>query len=316
MTPARTRDLGPILRHRYGKKVRKLCLRLGATCPNRDGTRGRGGCAFCAERQWPAPPPIAEQLRRGQEKLGADTAVVAYLQDHTATHLPPERLDEILIEVRQSPRVVAITVGTRPDALPPAILEVLCRHAAAVDLLVEVGLQTASDPTLRFIGRMHDVPCFEGAVARLHRAGLRVGAHVILGLPTPGAGKLLLTEGPAAATDTARLLGRLGVEAVKIHNCHVLRGTRLEALFAQGLFAPPELDGYLERLIPFLEHLPAQTEIHRLTGEARYPALVAPAFTAEKQRTLQRIRAELEVRDVWQGSRASNAAGGPSPSSL
>jgi hypothetical protein len=254
---------------------------------------------------------VAEQLRSGLEKLGPDAAVIAYLQDHTATHLPPERLDRILTEVRRSAQVVAITVGTRPDAVPPATVEVLSLHAAAVDLLVEVGLQTASDETLRFLGRMHDVRCFEEAVARLHGSGLRVCGHVILGLPSPGPGERILPEGPDRAAATAQLLGRLAVEAVKVHNCHVLRGTRLEDLHAHGLFAPPDLEGYLERLIPFLEHLPAETEIHRLTGEARYPALVAPAFTTEKHRTLRRIRAELEVRDVWQGSRATPARPDP-----
>ena len=103
------------------------------------------------------------------------------------------------------------------------------------------------------------------------------------------------------ASATARLLGRLGVEAVKLHNCHVLQGTPLADLHRRGRYRPPDLDEYIERLIPFLEHLPPTTEIHRLVGEARPPRLIAPAFTADKARTLERIRAALIERDTWQG---------------
>jgi hypothetical protein len=320
----RTRDVGPLLRARFGQAVRKLPLRVGATCPTRDGTRGSRGCLFCAGT--PASElSLEQQLEAGLARLG-DVAVIAYLQDHTATHLPAAQLDRILARLRACRRIVRIAIGTRPDCLPEPVLDVLARHGAAPldggpDLLVELGLQTADDHILSFVGRLHTASDFSDAVRRLHREHLAVCAHVILGLPSPqgeprgvwrGKGRTgalcaqdgaLSPEPVAGAIRTARLLGELGVEAVKIHNCHVLRDTELAALFFEGRYTPPTLDGYIDRLAGFLEHLPSTVEIHRLVAEARPPDLVAPEFCADKSRTLQQIRAELERRDVWQGSK-------------
>jgi len=191
------------------------------------------------------------------------------------------------------------------------VLALLQRIAAERELLVELGLQSADDEVLRALGRQHDVACFAGAVEALHARGARVCAHVVLGLPAPRPDGTLRPEGRNGAAASARLLGALGVEAVKLHNCHILAGTGLARLHAEGRFEPPGLERYLELVIAFLEELPAVVELHRLTGEARPPALIAPAFTAEKARTLQRLRALLEERDVWQGSRAGRAAGAP-----
>ncbi len=285
--------------------MRKICLRLGTTCPNRDGTLGSGGCIFCAEEDRPIPAPsVDQQMAAGLARLKRGTKAIVYLQDHTATYLPAPRLDRILTSARSYDQVVAIHVGTRPDCLPDEILEVLRRHATAVDLLVELGLQTARESTLELVGRRHDLECFVQAVGRLHRRVIAVCAHVVLGLPAgqPGSGPLV-PESAEDAVATARLVGSLGVEAVKVHHCHVLRGTPLATLYEQGRYEPPSQEGYLERLIAFLEHLPAETEIHRLMGEASAPSLLAPSFTARKSRTLQWIRDELKRRGVYQGSR-------------
>jgi uncharacterized protein len=312
---ARVREIGPLLRERHGRAVRRVGLRVGASCPNRDGTLGRGGCLFCGEAEPGEPPPMQEQLARALARLAPDHAAIGYLQDHTATHAPVARLEAALQALVDCPRVVGIVVGTRPDALPRPVLEALHAAARRKDLLVELGLQSADDEVLRFARRMHGVACFGEAVRELHRRGLRVGAHVILGLPRPGAGGLA-PEGKDGARATARLLAGLGVEAVKIHNCHALRGTALAELRGQGRFEPPDLPAYLELLVTFLEHLPPEVEVHRLCGEARPPALLAPAFTAEKSRTLQLIRATLEKRDTWQGRLAGSNAFIDTPGNL
>lgn len=282
--------------------MRKICLRLGTSCPNRDGTLGRGGCIFCADGEARPAPPVEQQLRAGLERLPVGTRVIAYLQDHTATHLPAARLDEVLEQLSGQEQVVALHVGTRPDSLPNEILEVLRRHGARRELLVELGLQSACEATLAFNRRQHTVQHFCRAVQQLHRCGLQVCAHVVLGLPTPRDGGALVAEPAAGARRTARLLNSLGVEAVKIHNCHVLRHTELARIHSQGRFDPPRLEGYMERLFAFLALLDPQTEIHRLMGEARPPLLLAPEFTGHKNRSLQQIRRQMEQRDVRQGS--------------
>jgi hypothetical protein len=128
---------------------------------------------------------------------------------------------------------------------------------------------------------------------------------VVLGLPRPLPGGDLGREGPAEAAATAGLLASLGVEAVKVHNCHVLRGTPLARLYQQGRYEPPGLAAYMDALAALLARLPGSVEIHRLMGEARPPLLLAPAFTGDKARSLQRIRRELQHRGVVQGSELS-----------
>jgi radical SAM protein (TIGR01212 family) len=300
----RARELGPLLRARHGGPVRKLGLRLPARCPNRDGTLGTDGCLFCAEESEP-PPPLEAQVEAGL--LRGSGPLIAYLQGGTATAgIRAEELREILARLRAEPRIVAIHVGTRPDALPPAMLEVLADDARRGELLVELGLQSANDETLRLCRRRHGVACFVSATRALQARGVRVCAHVILGLPTLAARpeeSLLPAEDEEGAAATARLLAQLEVSAVKLHNAHVLEGTGLARFYRSGRYRPPELEGYLERLIAFLSHLPEAVEIHRLVGEARLPRLIAPAFTAEKARSLAWIRSELERRDVRQGAR-------------
>jgi radical SAM protein (TIGR01212 family) len=237
------------------------------------------------------------------ERLPPATSFIAYLQDHSATHLPPDLLDRYLTTIREAHKFVGVTIGTRPDCLDDAVLSVLQRHASGgPPLLVELGLQSACDATLELINRCHDVAAFRSAVTALHERKIRVCAHVILGLPTPGSEPgAIAVEGADHAQATAALIDALGVEAVKVHNCHVLRRAPLAKLHAEGRYTPPSLEAYIELLIAFLERLPAEVEVHRLVGEAPSPLLIAPTFTADKIRTLQQIRDALEQRDVWQG---------------
>jgi radical SAM protein (TIGR01212 family) len=209
--------------------------------------------------------------------------------------------------VAEPSQVVAVHLGTRPDCLSKPVLRLLEKHARDKAILVEIGLQTANETTLHFLRRMHGLQCFQTAVGDLHAAGLPVCAHVILGLPTPQGDGQLAIEGIEQAAATADYLAELEVEAVKLHNCQVLLGTALAELYDRGQYIPPDFEGYLQRLIAFLKHLPERTEIHRLVGEATPPLLIAPEFTAHKAKTLQRLRAELELRGIHQGSHCQSS---------
>lgn len=286
--------------------MHKVTLRAGFDCPNRDGTVGRGGCVFCYERalypsRGPAHGPIAEQLEAGlavaRERFGAKRAV-AYFQNGSATYTDSGSLRRLCRQAIAHPGIVGLSVGTRPDCLPPPVVEVLAEIARERPVWVEIGLQTACDRTLALLNRNHTARDFEQAVGRCQRAGLEVVAHVILDLPG---------EGPDDVRRTASLLNRLGVAGVKIHNLHVLRDTVLANWYRQGRLRLRSLEQYAELAAGFLELLDPAMVIHRLTGEGPARLMLAPAWGRNKQRILQAIEHKLHDRNSYQGKHYERA---------
>ncbi len=294
--------LGPWLRRRFGGPVVKLPLDAGLSCPNRDGTIGRGGCSFC-------PPsgsgtgrggePLERQLADGLARLAARAhrrgqappQALAYYQAFSATHAPAPRLEALLAPALAAP-VVGIIVSTRPDCLDPPRLEVLARAAERKPLWLELGLQSASDQTLAALGRGHDFACFAGAVEQARQAGLEVVAHVILGLPG---------EMPEHTAATAEALAGLGVWGVKLHQLMVLEGARLAAEFAAGRLRPWSRERWARAAAEFLGRLPRRTLIHRLVADPGRDRLIAPAWAGDKDAALSALADELERRDLKQG---------------
>jgi hypothetical protein len=189
--------------------------------------------------------------------------------------------------------VVGLSIGTRPDCLTPEILELLAEIAQERLLWLELGLQSVHNRTLNLINRGHDVDCFTQAVQTAAHRGLEVVAHVILGLPG---------EGPEDMAATARYLGGLPLQGVKIHLLYVVRGSALEAMYAAGAYRPLEEKEYVRIVADFLELLPPRLVIHRLTGDPHPEELVAPAWCRHKSRVLSGIREELARRGSRQGS--------------
>ena len=296
----RIRSISSHLAERHGGRVQRVLVRGGFGCPNRDGRAGTGGCTFCdftanwADRSG-ARPGVAEQLADGISRIGPRTGArkfLAYFHDGSATDAPVERLAALYHEALAQPGVVGLAIGTRPDCLPDAVLDLLGRIHARADLWLEIGLQTASDVTLARINRGHDVRCFEDAVRRAHDRGLVVCAHVVLGLPG---------EGRAQARATAGLLTRLGVQGVKLHNFHVLAGAPCAAAFRAGEFTVPERLEYAALAADFIENIPPTVVVHRLAASARTERLVAPDWTADRWAGRQAVLDELERRESWQG---------------
>lgn len=297
------------LRRRFGCRVRRIPLDAGFTCPVRDGTLSTGGCLYCDERgasSSDAGLPVGEQLRRGIEtarrRLGAEK-FIAYFQAFTGTYAAPGELSRLYAEGTDHPDVVGLSIGTRPDCAPDPVLDVIAPFASRMETWIEYGLQSSHDETLRRVGRGHTAADFADAALRTSARGIRVCAHLIIGLPG---------ETDGMVRETARFVASLPVDGVKIHLLHVLRGTPLEAAYRDGGLALLSRDAYARLACDVLELLPPSMVIQRLTGEAPPDRLVAPAWALRKQEVLAAIRDELARRGTRQGARWS--PGSPAPS--
>jgi len=295
------RDLNTYLRERFGVRVQKVTLDAGLTCPNRDGRVGVGGCLYCNARgsgtgAWARGQTITEQLQEGMARLARRykaSRFIAYFQSFSNTYAPLDTLRALYQEALVFPEVAGLSIGTRPDCLSPEILDLLAGLARERLLWVELGLQSAHDETLKLINRGHDVSCFTQAVREAAARGLEVVAHVILGLPG---------EGPAEMAATARYLGGLPLQGVKIHLLYVVRGSGLEEMYRAGNYRPLEEEEYVSLVVDFLELLPPHLVIHRLTGDPHPEELVAPTWCLDKSRVLIGIKEELARRGSRQGS--------------
>lgn len=291
--------LSPYLKNRFGCKVYKLSLSAGCTCPNRDGTSGTRGCIFCSgsgEFAASGTASIPEQLEQAKFILGKkakNAKFIAYFQEFTNTYGAPSRLEPLFDAAIEPSDVVALSIATRPDCLPEEILAMLSRLRAKKPVFVELGLQTMHEKTAANIRRGYPLPVFEEAVRKLHALGIEVVAHMILGLPG---------ETPEMMEKTARYLGTLGVDGVKLHLLHVLRGTDLEAEYRAGRFQTLELNDYLTILERCIENLPPRVVLHRLTGDGAKRDLIAPLWSADKKRVLNEINRRFDADGVFQGS--------------
>jgi radical SAM protein (TIGR01212 family) len=295
------------LRARFGGKVARVTIDAGFTCPNVDGTVTTGGCVFCDNRSFSPNrrlprSTVRAQVERGVALLGRRYGAerfLAYFQAATNTHAPVERLRRLYDEALDHPQIVGLAVGTRPDSVPDSVLDLLQEYARTRYVLLELGLQSIHDRSLEWMNRGHNAAAFLDAVHRCEDRGFDVCAHVILNVPG---------ESHADMLATADALAALPVQAVKIHNLHVVRGTPLEEMFRRGEVRLFERDEYVEVLCDFLERLPPEMVIQRLSGDAPPDYLVAPAWCADKPALLRAIHNELGGRDSWQGRRLAAAA--------
>ena len=293
------RALSPYLRERFGCKVYKLALSSGCTCPNRDGTLDTRGCTFClgsGEFAASARLSVAEQLESARRLVSfkaSDAKYIAYFQDHTNTYAPPSYLRPMFREAIRQPDVVALSIATRPDCLPPEILALIRELAEIKPVWVELGLQTIHARTAGAIRRCYTLDVFDKAVSDLRSAGAEVIVHQILGLPGE-------TEQDMA--ETARYIGQSGAVGIKLHLLHVLRGTDLAADYLAGRYEPLSRDDYITALEHCLRVLPPEIVIHRLTGDGAKRELLAPMWSADKKRVLAAIRQRFAQDDLVQGS--------------
>ncbi|EPR43837.1 Radical SAM domain protein [Desulfovibrio sp. X2] len=298
MTTARHRALSAHLRAGHGRRVQKIPLDVAAACPNRDGTLSTGGCTFCSPRAAGSGLghlSVAEQWEiwraRFHAKYGPSTAFLAYLQDHTATHLPFPRLEHLLRQAAALPDCIGICLSTRPDTLRPEHLALL-RSLGLPETWLDMGLQSAHDATLARINRGHDAACFARATTAAAGVGLQVCAHLILGLPG---------ETEAHWLSSVDFLNALPVAGIKFHNLFVSRGSLLFAAWEQGSFVPPSREAYAQGLARCLARLRPDVVVHRLHADPAPGELAAPDWASDRPALRRAIDSALADLDVTQG---------------
>ena len=299
----RQKMLSEMLKERFGTKVYKLSMTSGCTCPNRDGRSGFGGCTFCSEGgsgEFAAPfLSPEEQIRAARQRVDAkfpariplsDRKYIAYFQAFTNTYARTpeelERLRRLYAETLQRPEIAALSIGTRPDCLPPEILGML-RELRAVQpqkpVWVELGLQTVHEKTAERIHRGYPLEVFERAVRDLKEIGMEVIVHVILGLPGESREEMI---------GTVRYLGQMepAVDGIKLQQLQILRGTQMAAEFQKDPFPVMTLEEYCSLVRDCLQALPEDIVIHRLTGDGPKSLLIAPLWSGDKKRVLNTMR--------------------------
>ena len=290
------------LRETFGRKVYKLALDGGMSCPNRDGTVGVGGCIFCSEGgsgEFAAKRTgsLKEQIESAKalvsRKIRDDQPLyIAYFQSYTNTYAPYSYLESLFSEAISFPEICALSIGTRPDCLPAETIRLLSSLNRKKPVWVELGLQTIHEDTARQIRRGYPLPVFEDAFRRLKEAGLPVIVHVILGLPGETKEQML---------ETVRYLSNLRIDGIKLQLLHVLKGTDLLPLYEAGAFQVLSLPEYLELLGDCLRILPQETVIHRLSGDGPKRLLCAPLWSADKRMVLNSIHRYLKEQQIYQG---------------
>ena len=294
------------LRNLFPHRVQKVSIDAGLTCPNVDGTVAVGGCNFCDNRSFSPSrrirePDILRQIEEGIRRLKwryKCDHFTAYFQPATNTYADVDRLRPLFQSAIAHPKVVGLAIGTRPDCLPEDILELLADLGRQTYLSVEYGMQTMHDHSLDWMNRGHHHDSMVDAMERSRNLGFEICAHIMLGLPTESTQQML---------ETAREVGRLGVNSVKIHNLYAVRNTPLGEQVLRGEVQLMERDEYISTLVDFLELLPPDIVVERISGDAPGDYFIGPSWCLDKPLVLKALNEEMQRRGSYQGSRFAAA---------
>ena len=276
-------------RDAFGHKMYKASISLDVTCPNRDGSKGVGGCIFCSEggsgefaaqRSDPVSKQIEDAVDQVKGKAGKDAGYIAYFQSFTNTNCSSNYLENALTEASECEGIEAVSVATRPDCLGPEIMDVLERQAKRMPLYVELGLQTGNDNTARIINRCYETKEYPEAVAALKDIGANVITHIIFGLPG---------ETKDIMMDTVKLCRDSGSDGYKFTCLYVLKNTPLEKLYYDNKVEILEMEEYFDIVEEAIRILPESAVIHRFTGDGPKKSLIAPLWTMNKRQVINYI---------------------------
>ena len=292
---------GQNLLHRYGERVHKLAINAGMTCPNRDGSKGVGGCTFCNNISFSPnakkEPLVSEQIEAGRRVIAKRTRAkkfIAYFQAYTNTYADVEHLSVLYRQALAEPDVVGLSIGTRPDCVPDKVLDLLVDfQSQGHEVWLEMGLQSIFDKTLERVNRGHGFAEYQDAIDRARKRGLPVCTHLIVGMPG---------EGREESLQSLEQVVDLGVDGLKLHPLHVVKGTALANEWRAGEYSPMGFYEYISIAADMIERTPADVLYHRVTGTAAQEILLAPEWCSKKWMVLNGIERELHQRGSRQGS--------------
>ncbi|KJY72475.1 TIGR01212 family radical SAM protein [Vibrio nigripulchritudo] len=289
--------LGQDLQRRYGEKVHKLTLHGGFSCPNRDGTIGVGGCTFCnvasfADEQAQVKS-IQEQLTDRAGEVTRAKKYLAYFQAYTSTYAEVQVLKSMYEEALKYADIVGLCVGTRPDCVPDAVLELLSGYVSqGFEIWLELGLQTANNRTLKRINRGHDFECYAEITKKARALGIKVCTHLIVGLPG---------EDKATCLDTLDKVTDVCTDGIKLHPLHIVEGSIMAKSWKAGRMNAPKMEEYVDIASEMIRRTPPEVVYHRVSASARKPTLLAPDWCEQRWLAMTEIGRSLDKLGV-QGS--------------
>lgn len=282
------------LKENFGKKTIKLAIDGGFTCPNRDGSKGYGGCTFCSgSGSGEFASNIEDQIRLLSDKW-PNAKYLGYFQNHTNTYAPVDELRKKYFAILDNPKIEGLVIGTRPDCLDEDVLDLLEEINQTHSLWLEIGLQTIHEETANLVNRCYNLATFDKATEELNKRGIKYVVHLILGLPG---------ETEEMMLDSVRYVAKIpNLFGMKLHLLNIVKGSAMEK--THGDYIPfAALDDYVDLVVRCLELIPPTVTIHRLTGDAPRQILISPPWSFNKRTILNRIDQQLNLRDTWQGKK-------------
>ena len=305
-------DLNSYFKNRFGKKIYKISLDAGMTCPNRDGTIDTRGCIFCSEGgsgdfAGSCSLSITEQINTGKTLVSKKiknedntSQYIAYFQAYTNTYAPIDRLRTIYMEAATNKDIVAISIATRPDCIDAQIMDLIYEIHQIKPVFIELGLQTSNEESASFIRRGYTNKIFEDAINlitiyndKLHSNNpIHIVVHTIIGLPN---------EDYPVMLETIKYINQFPIHGIKLQLLHILTNTDLAKEYEKNPFKVLSLEEYTDILIKLLENLREDIVIHRMTGDGPKNILIAPEWSKNKRNVLNYINKQLTLRDTVQG---------------
>lgn len=296
-------DFGSWIRTKFPYKVQKISIDAGFSCPNRDGRVGLGGCIYCDNRTFNpsycmGSKNITDQLNAGKQFFAAkylEMKYLAYFQAFTNTYASLDALKRMYEEALAVEDVVGLVIGTRPDCVSDELLDYLADLSRSVFVLVEYGIESANDDTLRLINRGHDFACVQRAVASTVGRGILCGGHIILGLPG---------EDDSEIIRQARLISSLSLDILKIHQMQIVCGTKLADMYSENPFRVFSVEAYIELLAEYIQHLRPSLVLERFVSQSPSDMLIAPKWGLKNYEFTNLLDNYLRKKGICQGAKA------------